>query len=216
MASTELKEKVKQASIALIKEKISSTFINARDQFYTLALNQIESLFRENLQKNGVSFGYLFSPKLTKYKDQELEYQAQLILDSDLPGLVDVFNLSDEILEAARIKGVSNDIDNKISVDSWLIDRDEQDTDGTDYDVSALETHLQLSSTICDQLNNLNLTPNWVNILTETVVNRLNGSEWKDNWSASMVQTQLKWLHTLILPWLSYIMPISEDAGKTS
>lgn len=214
MASAELKEKVKHASITLVKEKISTTFINARDQFYTLALNQIESLFRENLHKSGTSFGYLFSPKLTKYKDQELEYQAQLILDSDLPGLVDVFNLSDEVLEAARTKGVSNDINNSISVGTWLINRDEQDMDGTDYDLEALDTHLQQFGTLCDQLNDLNLTPNWAGILKVTVEKRLNGSEWKDNWNASMVQIQLKWLHTLILPWLSYAMPKSEDAGK--
>jgi hypothetical protein len=206
LASAELKEKVKQASITLIKENISVSFIDARNQFYTLAMKQIESLFRENLHR-GSSFAYLFSPKLMKYKEQELEHQVQLMLDSDMPRLVEVFNLTDELLEAARINGISNDIDNNISVDAWLIERDGQDMDGTDYNVVTLEAHLQHFSTLCDQLNNLNLTPNWTNILKEAIEKRLNGSK-------SPVQIQLKWLHTLILPWLSYVMPKSEDTGR--
>lgn len=214
LAAAELKEKVKYASVALIREKITHTFTDARNIFYTTALKNTERLFRAILKRSGpqkrLKFAYLFSSGVAKYEGEDLEYQVQSILDSDLPGLVDIFSLSDELLKASYDKSYCNDELNDIPLDSWLIvDQDEQNRPLEDLE--KLEYNMQEFSSVCEKLNNLLLTPDWTAILKITIKERLNGLEWKDNWTVSMVHTQLKWLHVLILPWMSYVIPKSED-----
>lgn len=206
---------MRYASVALIKEKITYTVTDARNVFYTLALKNTELLFRSNLESQASSkrmaFSYLFSPSIAKYQNEELEYQVQTILDSDLPGLVDVFNLSDEMLKAFSDKSFSNDEQNDISTDSWLVDIEEIENQAP---LTDLQLNMENFSKVCDKLNVLSLTPNWTTILKATIEKRLNLSTWKDNWEMSIVPAQLKWLHVLILPWLSYVMPKTEDIGN--
>jgi hypothetical protein len=213
LGSRELKKNVEIASVALIKEKITHSFTDAKNIFYTIALKNTERLFRANLKSENLlkrmAFAYLFSPSIAKYEGEDLEYQVQSILDSDLPGLVDIFNLSDEILTAFYDKSYCNDELNDIPVDSWLIaEKDEQNLELGDLE--KLESNMQEFSAVCDKLSILSLTPDWTAILKETIKNRLNALEWKDNWTVSMVHTQLKWLHVLILPWMSYVIPKTE------
>lgn len=206
---------MKIASIALIREKITHTVTDARTIFYSLALKDVENLFRCQLQQQpsdeSLKFSHLFSPNIAKYHDRDLEYQVQTILDSELPGLVDVFSLSDDMLKVLSEKSFCNDEQNDIPIDDWLI-KDEDD----DCQLSLEELELRKTnfSKVCDKLNALRLTPDWTLILKDTIEKRLNVSEWKDNWSISMVSVHLKWLHVLILPWISYVMPKTEDIGN--
>lgn len=132
----------------------------------------------------------------------------QTILDSDLPGLVDVFNLSDDMLKESCNKSFRNDEQNDIEIDSWLI------PDNTHaLSLETYEEKRQVFSTVCEKLNALLLTPDWIPILKEKIKVRLNTLGWKDNWTVAMVSVQLKWLHVLILPWLSYVIPKSGDIG---
>ncbi|CEP13293.1 hypothetical protein [Parasitella parasitica] len=206
LAAVELKEKVKNGSRALIKSKISHHFTDARDIFYTLTIKHIEALFKAN--QPITSFAYLFSPKIMKYKDQELETKLQVFLDAHLPKLVDVFNLPDDFLDSALDCLDSNDEHNAIDINSWLFSSIEESS-GNNKQV--LEAHIQTFSTVCEQLNNLDLTPNWMQILKETVEQRLKLIDWDENTNVSIVQIQLKWLHMLILPWLSYLIPKTDD-----
>ncbi|CAO3638855.1 unnamed protein product [Mucor hiemalis] len=212
LAAAELKEKMKIASIALIKEKVTHTVADARTTFYSLALKDTENLFRCQLQlqppERGLVFSYLFSPSIAKFHDSELEYQVQTILDSELPGLVDVFNLSDDMLKLLSEKSFCNDEQNNIPIDTWFI----EDKDYTcELSLEKLESRKDNFSKVCDKLNVLNLTPDWAFILKDTIEKRLNVLAWKDNWSTSMVPVHLKWLHVLILPWISYVTPKTED-----
>lgn len=157
--------------------------------------------------KEKITFAYLFSPGIAKYENDDLEYHVQSILDSNLPGLVDVFNLSDDMLKDACNQSFSNDEQNDINVDSWLISDEDDDHLSVDHH----ELNLQEFSAVCQKLNALSLTPDWTAILIDTIKKRLNSLPWKDNWTVSMVSVQLKWLHVLILPWISYVIPKSED-----
>lgn len=143
-----------------------------------------------------------------KYKGEELETKIQMFLDTSLPNLIDVFNLPDETLEDAIGWEDSNDEDNEINMNSWLMNTQDE-LEG--YDKETLESHIRIFSTICEQLNNLDLTPNWTKILKETIEKRLKLIDWEENSNVSIVQIQLKWLHVLILPWLSYLIPKTDD-----
>lgn len=215
LAATELKEKVRYASIALIKEKITHSFIDARNIYYTNGYKTIEYLFRSHLAqeegKDRLRFAYLFSSTVSKYEGEDLEYQVQSILDSNLPGLVDVFNLSDDMLKQACIESFCNDEQNEIDVSRWLIP-----DNSFRPSVEEHEENRKLFSQVCGKLNVLSLTPNWINILKETIKKRLDTLAWRDNWSDSIVSVQLKWLHVLILPWLSYVIPSTGDTGKNN
>ncbi|GAA5806595.1 hypothetical protein HPULCUR_012135 [Helicostylum pulchrum] len=214
LAATELKDKVKYTSIALIKEKITSSFTTARTIFYDSGSNTIEHLFRSHLpppphhHHQQPAFAYLFSHRISKYHGPDLEYQVQTILDSGLPGLVDVFNLSDEMLKESCTKSFRNDEQNDIQIDTWLI------PDNNTHTASYYEEKRLAFSTVCEKLNTLLLTPDWIPILKEKIKVRLNTLVWKDNWTVSMVSVQLKWLHVLILPWLSYVIPKSGDVDS--
>ncbi|KAI8087471.1 hypothetical protein BDF21DRAFT_414476 [Thamnidium elegans] len=210
LAATELKDKVKYTSIALIKEKITSSFTTARTIFYDAGSNTIEHLFRSHLQTHAKpTFAYLFSHRISKYQGPDLEYQVQTILDSNLPGLVDVFNLSDEMLKESSTKSFRNDEQNDIEIDNWLIPDHTHTLTLEQYEQKRL-----VFSTVCEKLNVLLLTPDWIFILKEKIEARLNTLLWKDNWTVSMVSVQLKWLHVLILPWLSYVIPKSGDVDS--
>ena len=169
-------------------------------------MKQIESLFKAN--QPSISFAYLFSPKIMKYKGEELETKIQMFLDTFLPNLIDVFNLPDETLEDAILQENSNDEDNEVDMTSWLMDTQDE-LEG--YSKKTLEAHIQTFSTICEQLNTLDLTPNWTEILKKTIEKRLKLINWEENSDVSIVQIQLKWLHVLILPWLSYLIPKTDD-----
>lgn len=216
MAAAELREKMKIASIALIGEKITHTVMDARTIFYSLALKDTENLFRCQLQQQPsgerFAFAHLFSTSIAKYHDRDLEYQVQTILDSALPGLVDVFNLSDDMLKVLSEKSFCNDEQNDIPIDDWLI---EDKDNNCHLSLEELEIRKSNFSKVCDKLNTLCLTPDWTLILKDIIENRLNVSEWKNNWSISMVSVHLKWLHVLILPWISYVMPKTEDIGNS-
>lgn len=208
LGATELKDKVKQASIALIKDKITHFFTDTTKSFYEEGLKTIELLFRARLNPvEDMKFGYLFSPGIAKYKDQELEFHVQSILDSNLPGLVDVFNLPDDMLEDACNEITSNEKQNDISIDSWLDPTEEEDYES----VEKHESKLQDFSDVCEKLNVLSLTPDWTAILVEVIKERLHSQQWIKKWDVSMVTIQLKWLHVLILPWISYVLPKGED-----
>ncbi|KAI8643797.1 hypothetical protein BD408DRAFT_414227 [Parasitella parasitica] len=206
LAAVELKEKVKHGSRALIKSNISHHFTDARDVFYTLTIKHIEALFKVN--QPSASFAYLFSPKIMKYKDQELEFKLQIFLDAHLPKLVDVFNLPDDFLDSALNCLDFNDEHNTIDINSWLTN---SVAESSGSNKEKLEAHIQTFSTVCGQLNSLDLTPNWMQLLKETVEKRLELIDWEKNANVSIVQIQLKWLHMLILPWLSYLIPTTED-----
>lgn len=206
LAAAELKEKVKNGSRALIKSKISCYFMDARNTFYILTMKQIEALFRAN--QPSASFAYLFSPQIMKYKDKELESKVQVFLDAHLPKLADVFNLSDEFLSEALYKKDVNDENDDVDINSWLIHTGSE-LEGYSKDV--LEAHIQTFSTICKQLSILDLAPNWPEILKEAVEERLKSIDWEENTNVSIVTIQLKWLHVLILPWLSYLIPKTDD-----
>ncbi|CAO3649126.1 unnamed protein product [Mucor fragilis] len=209
LAAVELKEKVRNGSRALIKSKISYYFIDARNTFYTLTMHQIEALFKANQPSS--SFAYLFSSKIMKYRDDELETKAQVFLDIFLPKLVDVFNLPDDILNNALNFENVNDENNEVDMNSWLVRTNSEDEDEPNDNKEELEAHIQTFSIVCEQLNNLNLTPNWTEILKETVQKRLQSIDWEENADVSIVQIQLKWLHVLILPWLSHLIPKTDD-----
>ncbi|KAF1799750.1 hypothetical protein FB192DRAFT_1308358 [Mucor lusitanicus] len=209
LAAVELKEKVRNGSRALIKSKISYYFTDARNTFYTLAMHQIEALFKANQPNN--AFAYLFSPHIMKYKEDELETKVQVFLDVLLPKLVDVFNLPDDILDSALISENVNDGDNQVDMNIWLTSSSSEGEEGPNDGKDALEAHIQTFSTVCEQLNNLHLTPNWTDILKETVQKRLQSMDWEENADVSVVQIQLKWLHVLILPWLSHLIPKTDD-----
>lgn len=161
--------------------------------------------------KDRLRFAYLFSSTVSKYEGEDLEYQVQSILDSNLPGLVDVFNLSDDMLKQACIESFCNDEQNEIDVSRWLIP-----DNSFRPSVEEHEENRKLFSQVCGKLNVLSLTPNWINILKETIKKRLDTLAWRDNWSDSIVSVQLKWLHVLILPWLSYVIPSTGDTGKNN
>lgn len=169
-------------------------------------MKQIEALFKAN--QPSASFAYLFSPKITKYKGEELETKIQMFLDASLPNLIDVFNLPDETLKDAVRWEDSNDEDNEVDMNNWLMDTQDE-LEG--YGKETLEAYIQTFSTICEQLNNLDLTPNWTDILKETIEKRLKLIDWEESSDVSIVQVQLKWLHVLILPWLSYLIPKTDD-----
>lgn len=207
-----LKEKVKRASIALIQGKISHTFKDARSTYNTLAFERIESLYRLKQQEGNDSFAYLFSSKIAKYTGEELEKTVQLMIDTNLPRLIDIFHLSDRILEGITANCPSNDENNNIPADIWLEKRDESEE--ADYSIKELETNIQNFSLICEKLNNLNLSSNWTNNLEDIVDRRLRLPQWQDNFEVSLVPIQLKWLHVLVLPWISHIQRSVEDVGK--
>ncbi|GAN09959.1 anaphase-promoting complex subunit 2-like [Mucor ambiguus] len=209
LAAVELKEKVRNGSRALIKSKISYYFTDARNTFYTLTMNQIEALFKANQPSS--SFAYLFSPHIMKYRNNELETKVQMFLDVFLPKLVDVFNLPDDILDNALNRQDANDEDNEIDMNNWLMSANSEDEHESNDSKEVLEAHIQTFSTVCEQLNNLDLTPNWAHILKETVQKRLQSINWEENADVSIVQIQLKWLHVLILPWLSHLIPKTDD-----
>ncbi|KAG2195281.1 hypothetical protein INT47_005056 [Mucor saturninus] len=208
LGAAELKDKVKYASIALIKDKTTHFFTDTTKSFYEEGLKTIEILFRARLKtEENPSFAYLFSPGVAKYKDQELEFHVQSILDSNLPGLVDVFNLPDDMLEDACNEISKKKKPKNISIDSWM-----DPTEDEDYEsVEKHESKLQDFSDVCVKLNALSLTPDWTAILVEIIKKRLHSQKWIDKWDESMVTIQLKWLHVLILPWISYVLPKVED-----
>ncbi|KAL7321435.1 hypothetical protein PS15m_001197 [Mucor circinelloides] len=206
LAAVELKDKVRNRSRALIKSKISYYFMEARNTFYTLTMHQIEALFKANQPSS--SFANLFSPQMMKYKDDQLETMVQAFLDVELPKLVDVFNLPDDYLDMALDRQEFNDPDNEVDMNSWLMNTN---NDASKNDKGSLEAHIQTFSTVCEQLNNLDLTPNWTEILKEAVEKRLESIDWEETADVSVVQIQLKWLHVLILPWLSHLIPKTDD-----
>lgn len=146
-----------------------------------------------------------------KYRDDELETNVQAFLDEFLPKLVDVFNLPDDILDNALDCEDVNDEDDEVDMNSWLASANSEDEDASNDSKEALEAHIQTFSIVCEQLNNLNLTPNWTEILKETVQKRLQSIDWEEKADVSIVQIQLKWLHVLILPWLSHLIPKTDD-----
>ncbi|KAK4511005.1 3-hydroxymethyl-3-methylglutaryl-CoA lyase [Mucor velutinosus] len=209
LAAVELKEKVRNGSRALIKSKITYYFTDARNTFYTLTMHRIEALFKANQPSS--SFAYLFSPHIMKFSGEELETKVQVFLDVLLPKLVDVFNLPDDILDNALNCEDVNDQDNAVDMNSWLMSTSSEDEDKSNDSKEALEAHIQTFSTVCEQLNNLNLTPNWTEILKEAVQKRLQSIDWEESADVSIVQIQLKWLHVLILPWLSHLIPKTDN-----
>jgi hypothetical protein len=115
------------------------------------------------------------------------------------------------MLKASSDQSFCNDEQNDIPIESWLVDSEEVQEHIL---LADLQLNMENFSKVCDKLNVLSLTPNWTTILKKIIEQRLNASTWKDNWEISIVSAQLKWLHVLILPWLSYVMPKTEDAGN--
>lgn len=207
-----MKEKVKLASIDLIKEKIPASFNHARSTVYTLAFEQIESLYRTKQNSGDQSFAYLFSSKITVNEESTIEEQAQMILDTNLPELIDIFDLPDDMLEDIIADYPSNDQSHSLTTSSWLPDRDENDNE--EYRIDILEQNIESFTTLCEKLNNLDLSPDWIDNLKEIIDRRLRLPEWEDNFEISLVEIHLKWLHVLVLPWMSHILPATEDLGK--
>ncbi|KAI8085781.1 uncharacterized protein B0P05DRAFT_533678 [Gilbertella persicaria] len=208
LTAVELKRRVIQANLALIHEKISYSFHDIKDTFYTQAIQQIETWFWINHHINdNTSFAPLFSRHIAKYQDEELERQVQLILDTEPSKLYDVFNLPVDILNEASQR--SNSIQD-IKVNQWFIKNEANQ----EYQLEKLDENIKEFALICDTLNNLKLTPNWIHLLKPKIRDRLVHSKWKDDWQVSMVDIQLKWLHTLVLPWLSHIIPHTDNIDK--
>ncbi|KAG1465059.1 hypothetical protein G6F46_002383 [Rhizopus delemar] len=207
LASVELKNSLKKACIDLIQKKISFTFNDAQETYCKIALKHIEQIFKQKQSHSPktLSFASLFVPDM-KYQGKELERQSRLELDIELPNLADLFNLSAEFLERSSRKALL-ELDDDLTIEdvnSWLLD-EEDDT----VDVDSIQSKLQQFLDICSKLNALCLEPDWVKILKEIIKERLNSKEWEEEHYVSLVRIQLKWLHVLILPWISYVMPKS-------
>lgn len=211
LASVELKNSLKKACIDLIQKKISFTFNDAQETYCKIALKHIEQIFKQKHSHSPktLSFASLFVPDM-KYQGKELERQSRLELDIELPNLADLFNLSAEFLERSSRKALL-ELDDDLTIEdvnSWLLD-EEDDT----VDVDSIQSKLQQFLDICSKLNALCLEPDWVKILKEIIKERLNSKEWEEEHYVSLVRIQLKWLHVLILPWISYVMPKSGKKG---
>ncbi|KAG0766226.1 hypothetical protein G6F57_004973 [Rhizopus arrhizus] len=207
LASVELKNSLKKACIDLIQKKISFTFNDAQEAYCKIALKHIEQIFKQNQSHSPetLSFASLFVPDM-KYQGKELERQSRLELDIELPNLADLFNLSAEFLERSSRKALL-ELDDDLTIEdvnSWLLDEE----DNT-IDIDDIKSKLQQFLDICSKLNALCLEPDWVKILKGIIKERLNSKEWEEEHYVSLVHIQLKWLHVLILPWISYLMPKS-------
>lgn len=200
-----MKERVQRKSIALIKELTPHFFEETVRLFYQDGLYTIELLFRAKLD-SGIEFAYLFSPSIAKYKDHELELRVQTILDPKFPKYVDMFFLSEDMIDYACNQLADYDGQNDVDIDSWLGPLN------TKFENHTLD--LDIFSSVCDKLNVLSMAPNWRGILKEVISQRVSQPQWKKNWEVAMLPIFLKWLHVLILPWVSYVMAKSEDVNK--
>jgi hypothetical protein len=207
MGSDELQIKVKDANRQLIKDKLPTFFNEASRMFYDLGLDLIESKYRlQATAEKNESFANLFTDGM-EYQGQELEDMVQLIWDEHLPDGVDVYNLSDQILKDHRKNLIS--YNGSIKLDGWLSPDDHDKT----IEVKNMEERLVGFGEICDMLNSLVILPDWMTILREKISNRLSVSTWKESWDVRMTQIQLKWLHTLVIPWVSFTIPKLENGN---
>ncbi|KAI8971233.1 hypothetical protein BDB01DRAFT_811821 [Pilobolus umbonatus] len=204
LASSELKHRVKRGCINMIKERLSSIFYETRDKYLERALNCVEDLFKLTYHTHHhLTFSHLFVPGL-KNDNASLERIAQKILDTDLPGLIDQFDLSNDILDALIEKEETvNDVDNSIPIETWLPDIGQI----TSVPESHLKVELKHFAQISRQLKDMDLLPDWIPIVQNRIAKRLSILQWTDDMPFSMVQIHLKWLHIIILPWLSYYTP---------
>ncbi|KAI8335599.1 hypothetical protein BD560DRAFT_414045 [Blakeslea trispora] len=201
LGAVELKKRVIQANLALIQENITPSFIEIRHLFYSIALEHVEAWLRYKPE----SFGSLFSAHVAKYEPNQMEHYAQLILDKNTLKLYDVFHLPADILdEACQQPPVKRQLQH-----IWM-----EEATYTGMTRQQLEEEIREFAFICDCLDELGLIPNWMEILKPKIKSRLAYSKWKGCRDISMIDLQLTWLHALVLPWLSHVMPHSEDIDQ--
>ncbi|KAI8368346.1 chitin synthase-domain-containing protein [Choanephora cucurbitarum] len=190
LGNEELKKRVIQANVALIHEKITPSFIDIRNLFYSIALEYLEASPSRPC----------FSHHVAKYEPSQLEHDAQLILDQNTSRLYDVFNLPTDVLDKACQQPLTTKTQDEIEV-----------IENLSLDVTQLDQKIQDFAFVCGCLDELGLIPNWMDLLKPKIKHRLAHSKWRNAWDISMVDIQLTWLHAFVLPWLSYVMPHAQD-----
>ncbi|CAO3682738.1 unnamed protein product [Rhizopus stolonifer] len=185
LASVELKDKLKRVSIELIQKMVSDKFRDAQEIYRQRSLEYLKQLL---LLKNQ-SFVTLFAYDL-KYQGRELEYI--LSLDAEF---------IDRANKEARLNYDESDNITKEDIKTLTLDV------GDCKSMTFIESQFCEFRSVYEKINALSLGPNWVSMLKQLIQERLSSEVCPED--ESMVQSQLKWLHVLVLPWMSYIMPNS-------
>lgn len=200
LASVELKEKLKQMNIELIQKMVSDKFRNAQEIYRQRSLEYLKQLL---LLKNQ-SFVALFAYDL-KYQGRELECRCRQILDIGLTRLSDILSLDSEFIDRANKEATLNYDESDIITkeDIKILTSDVGDCKS----ITFIESQFCEFRSVYEKINVLSIGPNWVSMLKQLIQERLSSEIYPED--ESMVQSQLKWLHVLVLPWMSYIMPNS-------
>ncbi|CEG73246.1 hypothetical protein RMATCC62417_08665 [Rhizopus microsporus] len=208
VASNDLKQFVKETTTDIINKSASFHFYDAQKLCYQTLLQDIDMMFTLKLS-TAVSFAHLFAPNF-KYQGKDLERRCRLILDTDLPRITDIFNLGNEFLDNVTRKAMLDDDQLNLTlkdVELWTIGQD----GNKHVDIEHLQSNIERIQELCKKLNALSLAPSWTSILKDIMDERLRAKEWEEEYSLSLVNVQLKWLHAIVLPWISHIMSRSND-----
>ncbi|KAG1446675.1 hypothetical protein G6F56_009497 [Rhizopus delemar] len=187
-------------NIELIQKMVSDKFRNAQEIYRQRSLEYLKQLL---LLKNQ-SFVALFAYDL-KYQGRELECRCRQILDIGLTRLSDILSLDSEFIDRANKEATLNYDESDIITkeDIKILTSDVGDCKS----ITFIESQFCEFRSVYEKINVLSIGPNWVSMLKQLIQERLSSEIYPED--ESMVQSQLKWLHVLVLPWMSYIMPNS-------
>ncbi|KAI9477876.1 MAG: hypothetical protein EXX96DRAFT_229091 [Benjaminiella poitrasii] len=124
----------------------------------------------------------LFHPH---YRSRQPAKQVQKVLDDKLLELENVRCVSDEVLRRAL--------------------QDDEDESMEDEEEGKEGKDMKEFEMICQELNQLQLTEDWTEMVKEVIEKELESSDIIDDWTESIVQEKLRWLHVFVLPWISYV-----------
>ncbi|KAI9280479.1 hypothetical protein BY458DRAFT_500778 [Sporodiniella umbellata] len=196
LGSLDLKRELKRESIGLIQRLVSDRLEKAQWIYCQYILNCLHQRYRMNPYR---TFSFLFVPGL-KYQGKDLELVCRQTLDLGLTRLSDMLSLNGAfIARASQEAGEPDSLDEdsleilKLAIPLHTVD------------LAHLEAQCQTFQETFEKINDLSLNPNWVGLVHQLVQEKL--SQWDQDEEQSMVEELLKWLHVLILPWLSYMLP---------
>ncbi|KAI8368207.1 uncharacterized protein BYT42DRAFT_122121 [Radiomyces spectabilis] len=191
LAARKLKARLQYEFCRLLQQHLPALFADTRKEHYIFGYRQIEGLaLEQQAEINGLST--LYSPSIA-YTGRDLQLIMQIGLEEQITDVLDPFSISDELLRK-QCDAILKDKSLSIDRTDW----------GAEIQLDISKSHLDTFSKACKEANEIQLGPDWFQLVREIVQARL--QTWDTCWSEPVLRPMLQWFRDVILPWLSHVL----------